>query len=89
MKILNILQEKKSRLISEHDKSRRVVQIRRCLLDIQEFGGLYVQVEWCLRLPGDQEIRRGSLIGKLEPVQQGQTSPELPNGGHKDLIQMC
>ncbi len=45
-----------------------------------------ITVERCPRHPGDTEIRRGSLIGKLEP--EGQTSPELPNGGHEDLIQM-
>ena len=53
------------------------------MLDSQELGGLYVQVEWCPRLPGDKEIRRGSLIGKLEPERQARTSPELPNGGHE------
>ncbi len=55
----------------------------------REFGGLSVQAERCPRHPGEITIRRGSLIGKFMPERQGWTSPELPNGGYEDLIQMC
>ncbi len=78
--------------ISEHDKSRRVVQTR-CLLNSQEFRGLlvYVQVEWCPRHPGENAIRRGGLIGKIVSERQGRTSPEfkLPIEAHENVVQKC